>query len=107
MPAPSIPGTPPRRHQVEVAGAAIDIDEVDADGGLPEAHLAGPGRRHRDPAPFEDLRASMARENHGAAVDRAPAGAGAAAGMDRASTGGVRSAFCRATIALMALKPPS
>jgi hypothetical protein len=33
------------RHQIEIAGAAIHIAEVDPDGGLLESHLVGPGRR--------------------------------------------------------------
>ena len=40
------------------SGAEIDIDEIDADGGMPDQHLAvlGPGRV--DVAPFEDFRAA-------------------------------------------------
>src|SRR5262249_16288597 len=59
-----------RLRQRVVAGAQIDVDVVDANSGVAQAPLAGPGRRRGQPRPFQDLSAAEAVEDDAAAIDR-------------------------------------
>src|SRR5262249_48223742 len=48
----------------------IDVDVVDANSGMAEAHLAGARRRRGQPLPFQDFSAAEAVEDDAAAIDR-------------------------------------
>src|SRR3546814_7748107 len=54
-------------QQVEGAGATVDVDEVHADGSLPQAHLPGAGPRCLDRREMKLLRAAVAVDDDGLA----------------------------------------
>ncbi len=74
------------RDQREVAGAAVDVDEVDADRGLAQAHLAASGRFGEGLAEGQNLRAAVAVDEDGGATQ----GRAAAEGRGRRRCGGAR-----------------
>ena len=55
-----------RRQQVEIAGAAIDVDEVDADRRVADQHFARCWSRQRHLLELEHFRAAIALDDDGA-----------------------------------------
>ena len=62
------PGDAGRRQQRQVSGAAIDVDEVDADRRLAKARLAGTGRHDPDGRHRHDLGSAIAFDNDAGAL---------------------------------------
>ncbi len=53
-----------RLQEIEVAGAAVHVDEVDADHRMANPHFVGSGGRQSDVRKLEDFRPAMALDKH-------------------------------------------